>query len=185
MPGTKLEPARHLLSNLTFDELETIARRARLPRPWPRSRARLTELLTLHLTLDDLVDRMARLYPRARPATAGFEYLDRLPPLHGPALIRAVSRSRTAGGRLLLERDRGGLGLALSNVTLFLENRFPVLARDAGSVAARGGIVDEGEYQLRNARLRLELGRAGPVSFLMTFLRLRGRRPEYLLEPIA
>ena len=180
MPGTKLEPARHLLANVTVDELATIARRSRLARPWPRGRARLTEALTRHLTLDDLVERVIHLYPRARRTG---DFLDRLPPRHGPVAVRA-GRNR---GALLLGPDDAPIHLELSNVPLFLENRFPVLARVAAarSRAGRTDLVDDGEYQLRAGRLRLELTHSGPLSFLVVFLRRRAGRAEYLLEPIA
>jgi len=48
-------------------------------------------------------------------------------------------------------------------------------------------LLDEGEYQLRNGRLRFELAQAGPISFQMTLLRERppAGRCEYLFEPIV
>jgi hypothetical protein len=110
---------------------------------------------------------------------------------------------------LLLERGERCHDIRLDDAPAFLENRRPVFGRDAGTVPAerlfaafirprrihpeaqctpprtKPYIIDEGEYQLRNARLRIEFNRAGPVSFLVVFLRNRGTRPEYLLEPIA
>jgi hypothetical protein len=137
--------------------------------------------------------------------------LDLEPPGHGEATVQAYSRSRPERGHLLLERGERALVLEFESTPLFLENRWPVIALDAGGVArtrlfaafakpgrihpsaetppprTRPFLLDEGEYQLRNRRLRLELSRAGAISFSLTLLRLgrRTRRPEYLLEPIV
>jgi len=137
--------------------------------------------------------------------------LDQLPPLHGSATVQASSRSRPQLGRALLGRSADCLTLGFDSAPLFLENRWPVLVRDEGAVPrsrlyaafirpgrihpaaesapprTRPYMLDEGEYQLRNGRLRFELTHAGPISFQVTFLRERppAGRPEYLLEPIV
>ncbi len=137
--------------------------------------------------------------------------LDRLERAHGAVTAQVYSPSRPALGQLLLEHGDHCLVLGFVNMPLVLENRWTVIGRDAGPVplnrlyaafsrpgvihAAAGAppprnrpfIIDEGSYQLRDARLRLELLRAGPVSFSVVFLRHRppALRPEYIFDPIA
>jgi hypothetical protein len=134
-----------------------------------------------------------------------------LTPLHGAVTVQAYAHARPALGQVLLGFGDRCLTLGLNNAPLFLENRWPVVGRDSGTVArvrlyaafVRPGkvhpaaevsppkshpfMLDEGEYQLRSSRLRLEMRRAGLMSFLVTFLRYRPPtdRPEYLLKPIA
>ena len=101
--------------------------------------------------------------------------------------------------------------LVFNSAPLFLENRWPIVVRDDGLVPrsrlyaafirpgrvhpmaeaappkAKPYMLDEGEYQLRNGRLRFELNHAGPISFQVKYLRARppADRSEYLLEPIV
>jgi len=130
-------------------------------------------------------------------------------PSHGAVTIQAASRARPDSGDVLLETGDDCLVLRVATTPLFLENRWPVIVTGAGTVPharlyaayVRPGrvhaeaqaappktkpfIVDEGQYQLRGGRLHMELSRSGPISFLVVFLRNRGARPEFLLEPIA
>lgn len=214
MKGIRLEPARSLLDNFTYAELARLVRRSRLKVAIPRSRTALADLITKHLDLDGVVEETRRLFPARRGAsrrTVCAIRLDQLPPLHGSATVQAYSRSRPQLGRTLLGRSLDCIALSFNSVPLFLENRWPVLVRDAGSVPrsrlyaafVRPGrihpsaeaapprtkpyLLDEGEYQLRNGRLRFELAHAGPISFRVTFLRERppSGRAEYLFEPIV
>jgi hypothetical protein len=213
MQGIRLEPAHSLLRNLSHQELVSLARHGGLATPLPRSRAALIEALTRHLSIDDIVAQIRDLFhtpKKARPAL-GPERLDLMPPTHGEATVQVYSPSRPEQGQLLLERGDKCLVLKFDSAPLFLENRWPVIARAAVPVPrtrlfsafvrpgklhpsaevppakSRPYLLDEGEYQLRNCRLRAELARTGPISFYVTFLRARapGRQPEYLLEPIV
>jgi hypothetical protein len=214
MKGIGLEPARSLLDNLTCTELSRLVARSRPDVAVPRSRAALTNLITKHLDLDEIVEELRHLFP-ARSGTktqdADAIRFDELQRLHGSATVQAYSRSRPQLGRALLACTNDCIALTFSSTPLFLENRWPVVVRDAGLVPrsrlyaafVRPGrvhpsaeaapprtkpyLLDEGEYQLRNTRLRFEFVHAGPISFQVTFLRGRPPtgRPEYLLEPIV
>jgi hypothetical protein len=215
MKGISLEPARGLLENFTHTELSRMVTRSRLGIVVPRVRAALAESITRHLSLDEIIEEIHQLFPprrgAKRPAAKGAIRLDQIPPIHGSATVQVSSRSRPQLGRALLGRSKDCVTLSFNSAPLFLENRWPVLVRDAGTVPqsrlyaafVRPGrvhpsaeaapprtkpyMLDEGEYQLRNARLRFEFAHAGPISFQMTFLRERPPtgRPEYLLEPIV
>ncbi|HTW92778.1 MAG TPA: hypothetical protein VMH22_13890 [bacterium] len=214
MKGIRLEPARSLLDNFTHAELARLVRRSRLKVSVPRSRAALADLITKHLDLDGVVEETRQLFHTRRSAprrAAHATRLDQLPPLHGSATVQAYSRSRPQLGRALLGRSDDCMALGFNSVPLFLENRWPVVVRDVGLVPrsrlyaafVRPGrvhpsaeaapprtkpyLLDEGEYQLRNGRLRFELAHAGPISFQVTFLRKRppAGRAEYLFEPIV
>jgi hypothetical protein len=214
MKGIRLEPARGLLDNLTSTELSRLIERSRPDVKLPRSRAALANLITKHLDLDEIVEEFRHLFPARRgpkAQRADAIRLDELQRLHGSATVQAYSRSRPQLGRALLARSDDCMVLSLGSTPLFLENRWPVVVRDAGLVPrsrlyaafVRPGrvhpsaeaapprtkpyLLDEGEYQLRNARLRFEFAHAGPISFQVTFLRGRPPtgRPEYLLEPIV
>ncbi len=213
MKGISLEPARGLLDNLTHTELARMVRRSRLDIVVPRARAALADSITRHLSLDEILEEIHHLFPprRGTKQTEDTVRLDQLPPLHGSATVQVSSRSRPQLGRALLGRSKDCLALSFNSAPLFLENRWPVLVRGDGTVPhsrlyaayVRPGrvhpsaeaapprtkpyMLDEGEYQLRNARLRFEFAHAGPISFQVTFLRDRppAGRPEYLLEPIV
>lgn len=209
MKGIRLEPAQSLLSGFTRDELVRLVRRARLDIAPPKSRPALIQQIASHLTIDDLVDKVQVLFPKPRGKT-GANRLDVMAPGHGAVTVQAGSRAKPDAGEVLLESDADHCAvLRVATTPLFLENRWPVIAVGAGTVPhdrlyaafirpgrvhpeaqvppsrSRPFIVDEGEYQLRNGRLHMELSRSGPISFLVVFLRNRGARPEYLLEPIA
>jgi hypothetical protein len=214
MKGIRLEPARNMLANFTHAELSRLVKHARLDIAVPRSRSALANAITRHLDVDEIVEEVHRLFParrRTRRAEADSVRLDELPPLHGAATVQAYSPSRPQLGRALLARSSDCMTLGFNSAPLFLENRWPVVVRDAGLVPhsllyaafVRPGrvhpaaestpprtkpyLLDEGEYQLRNGRLRFELAHAGPISFKVTYLRDRppADRPEYLLEPIV
>ncbi|MBM3322600.1 hypothetical protein FJY69_03890 [candidate division WOR-3 bacterium] len=213
MQGIRLEPAQDLLSNLAVPELRRLVKLARLSLPASSARRLLTDGISRHLDLDEIVQQIPRCLVRApaRQARVRVERLDRLPPRHGEAAIHVYSHSRPALGRLLLEWNGQCHALGLSNTPLFLENRWPVMVSSAGTLPqthlyaafVRPGrihpnaevppprtkpyMLDEGEYQLRNSRLRLELARSGPISFSVSFLRSQppAGRPQYLFEPIA
>jgi hypothetical protein len=213
MKGIRLEPARGLLDNFTHTELSRMVRRSRLVIVVPRARAALADSITRHLSLDEIIEEIHHLFPsrRGKKQSAGAARLDQLSPLHGSATVQAYSRSRPQLGRALLGRSKDCVALSFNSTPLFLENRWPVLVRDDGTVPrsrlyaafVRPGrvhpsaeaapprtkpyLLDEGEYQLRNGRLRFEFAHAGPISFQVTFLRERppAGRPEYLLEPIV
>lgn len=214
MKGIRLEPARSLLDNFTHTELSRLAKHGRLDVAVPRSRAALADLITKHLDLDEIVEELRHLFPARRGTKVrarGTIRLDQLPPFHGSATVQVYSRSRPQLGRALLGRGKDCIALGFNSAPLFLENRWPVLVRDAGLVPhsrlyaafVRPGrvhpsaeapppqtkphLLDEGEYQLRNARLRFEFAHAGPISFQVTFLRERPPtgRSEYLFEPIV
>jgi hypothetical protein len=214
MKGVRLAPARSLLDNFAHTELSRMVRHARLDIAIPRSRAALAGAITRHLNIDEIVEEVISLFPTrwgVRRRASGAVRLDRLPPLHGGATVQAYSRARPQLGRALLGRDRDCMALSFNSAPLFLENRWPVVVRDAGLVPptrlyaafirpgrvhpsaeaapprTRPFVLDEGEYQLRNGRLRLELAHAGPISFRVTFLRERPPtvRAEYLFEPIV
>ncbi len=215
MQQVHLLPARGLLEGLTREELRALARRSGLRLAAGTAKAALIESLSSHADLDELAARLVRQFPKRRPAgcrkPAAEVRLDRARRLHGSVTVQTYSRTNPGLGHLLLgHRDRC-LALRLEFTQLFLENRWPVLARDAGCLPirrlyaayiARGAVhpearmpppgnrpfvLDEGEYGLRLARLRLELKRSGPLSFRVEFLRYRppAGRPEYLLQPIA
>ncbi|TFH47450.1 MAG: hypothetical protein E4H01_08350 [Lysobacterales bacterium] len=214
MKGIRLEPARSLLGNFTHTELSRLARNGRLKVALPRSRAALADLITRHLDLDEIVEELRHVFPARRGTKApalSTTRLDQLPPLHGSATVQVHSRSRPQLGRILLGRGKDCVALSSNSAPLFLENRWPVLVRETGFVPhsrlyaafVRPGrvhpsaeappprtkpyLLDEGEYQLRNARLRFEFTHAGPISFQVTFLRAQpaAGRPEYLFEPIV
>ena len=209
MKGIRLEPAQSLLAGFTRDELVRLVRRARLDITPPKSRPALIQQITSHLTIDDIVDKVHALFPKPRGKTAP-DRLDCMAPGHGAVTVQAGSRAKPDRSDILLETDADHcLVLRIATTPLFLENRWPVIAAGAGTVPharlyaafvrpgrvhpeaqvpppkTRPFIVDEGEYQLRNGRLHMELSRSGPISFLVAFLRNRGARPEYLLEPIV
>ena len=180
----------------------------------PRSRAALANAITRHLNIDEVVEEIVRLFRTRRGVrrrASGAVRLDELPPLHGVATVQTYSRARPQLGRALLGRGRDCVALRFNSAPLFLENRWPIVVRDAGLLPVarlyaafvrpgrvhpsaeaapprtRPYVLDEGEYQLRNGRLRFELAHAGPISFRMTFLRERPPtgRAEYLFEPIV
>lgn len=213
MKGMRLEPARGLLDNFTHSELSLIIRHSRPDVAVPRSRTALADLITRHLDLDEILEELRHIFPAqgvSRRRTRDIR-IDALQPLHGNATVQAYSRSRPQLGRALLARSDDCLALGFKSVPLFLENRWPVVVRDAGLVPrsllyaafvrpgrvhpsaeaapprTRPYLLDEGEYQLRNGRLRFEFAHAGPISFQVTFLRERppAGRPEYLFEPIV
>lgn len=214
MKGIRLDPARGLLDNFTHAELSRLVKRSQLKVAVPHSRAALANLITKHLDLDEIVEELRHLFP-ARRATktraGGTVRLDQLPPLHGSATVQIHSRSRPQLGRALLARDNDCVALSFNSAPLFLENRWPTVVRDDGLVPRsqlyaafiRPGrvhplaeaapprtkpyLLDEGEYQLRNGRLRFELAHTGPISFQVAFLRERppAGRSEYLFEPIV
>jgi hypothetical protein len=214
MKGIRLEPARGLLDNFTHTELSRLVKRSRLEIAVPRSRAALANLITRHLDLDEIVEELRHLSPARRAAKArqgDTVRLDQLTPLHGSATVQAYSRSRPQLGRALLGRSKDCIALSFNSAPLFLENRWPIVVREDGLVPrsrlyaafirpgrvhpsaeaapprTRPYMLDEGEYQLRNGRLRFELAHAGPISFQVTFLRERppAGRSEYLFEPIV
>jgi hypothetical protein len=214
MKGIRLEPARGLLDNFTHAELSLLVKKSRLEVAVPRSRAALADLITRHLDLDEIVEALRHLFParRATKARAGDTgRLDQLAPIHGSATVQVFSHSRPQLGRALLARADDCMTLSFNSAPLFLENRWPTVVRDDGLVPrsrlyaafirpgrvhpsaeaappkARPYMLDEGEYQLRNGRLRFELAHAGPISFQVTYLRARppADRSEYLLEPIV
>lgn len=218
MQAVRLEPAHSLLENFSVAELAKLARAAELADP-PKARHALTKALTRRLALDEMVDLLPTVF--SLPGREGLRLgrtrgkdelrLDRLDRAHGQVTVQVYSSGRPALGQLLLEHDGRCLALGFVNIPLMLENRWTVIARDAGTVPlnrlyaafskpgkihpsaeaapprTRPFILDDGSYQLRDARLRFELARTGPVSFAVNFLRHRppALRPEYLLEPIA
>jgi hypothetical protein len=174
----------------------------------------LANLITKHLDLDEIVEELRHLFPARRAAkkrAGDTARLDQLPPLHGSATVQVYSHARPQLGRALLGRTKDCIALSFNSAPLFLENRWPIVVRDDGLVPrsrlyaafVRPGrvhpsaeaapprtkpyLLDEGEYQLRNGRLRFELAHAGPISFQVAFLRERppAGRAEYLLEPIV
>lgn len=209
MRDISLDPARSLLGHLTVEELiQLVGRRRPVP---PRRKPALVDAIVSRFDTDGIAERLLAAFPKRAPA-AGSEAdrLDRISRRHGEATVQVYSRADAALGRLLLEADGRCLQLRLPAVQLFLENRWPVIAADAGFVPAarlyagfstrgrvhraagmapaseRPFILDEGDYGLRNGRLRLELKRSGPLSFQCRLLRWSPRgRPEYLLLPIA
>jgi hypothetical protein len=215
MQGIRLEPAQSLLRNLSLSELRQLSKSVHRTIPPSRGKAALIDTITQHLSLDDIVERIPRLLART-PRAAGRSSarpvrLDRLPPLHGDAAVHVYSHGRPDVGHLLLEWKEQCLTLGLNNTPLFLENRWPVMVNTSGVLPyarlyaafvrprkihpgaaapppkTSPYMLDEGEYQLRNSRLRLELKRSGPISFFVTFLRNcpPSAKPQYLFEPIA
>jgi hypothetical protein len=211
MQGIRLEPAQDLLRNLTLLELRRLAARARLPLLATRAKPALVDNISRHLSLDEIVEQIPRSLAHVRRRAPRAERLDRLPPRHGEATVNVYSHARPALGYILFGWQERCHALGLRNTPLFLENRWPVMATSVGTrprthlyaafvrprrihpsaevppPRTRPYMLDEGEYQLRNSRLRLELARSGPISFFITFLRNRppAGRPQYLLEPIA
>ena len=214
MKGIRLEPARSLLDNFTHAELSQLVKQSRLEIATPRSRAALANLITKHLDIDEIVEGLRRLSPArraAKPRAGEARRLDQLAPIHGSATVHVFSRSRPQLGRALRARTDDCMTLIFNSAPLFLENRWPIVVRDGGLVPrsrlyaafvrpgrvhpsaeaapprARPYMLDEGEYQLRNGRLRFELAHSGPISFQVSFLRARppADRSEYLLEPIV
>jgi hypothetical protein len=201
-----LQPARSLLESLSADDLKRLALKAGI-RIRPGSRLQFIKSITARLDIEGLVETLGALFPGTGPAS----HLGTIDRLTGSATVQTCSPTDPSLGELLLEDKAGCLALRLPDFQLFLENRWPVLAREVGPVPharlfagfVRPGcvhpdaemapprnnpfIVDEGEYGLRNARLRLDLRRAGPISFAVTLLRRnpKTRGNEYLLEPIA
>ena len=208
MQAVRLEPAHSLLENFSVAELAKLARSAELADP-PKARHALTKALTRRLALDEMVDLLPAVFGHTRGKDE--LRLDRLDRAHGQVTVQVYSSGRPALGQFLLEHDNRCLALGFVNIPLVLENRWTVIARDAGLVPlnrlyaafskpgkihpsaeaapprTRPFILDDGTYQLRDARLRFELQRTGQVSFSVNFLRHRppALRPEYLLEPIA
>ena len=211
MQGIKLEPARILLANLNPDELRRLARKGRIRVSGKDSRATLVNAITRKLDVDGIADALRRLFPKKGPAPQGVLRLDRVARLTGETTVQVHSRSNPALGVLLLELRPSCLRLRLNSVPLFLDGRWPVIAREAGEVphkrlyagfirprrlhpaaqtapsASKPFIIDEGRFGLRAGRLRFEFDRSGPISFGVAFLRFRkpGGRPSYLLTPIA
>jgi len=214
MKGLRLQPARGLLGNFTHAELSRMVKHAQLDIAVPRGRAALVNAITRHLDVDEIVDEIHHLFPARRVGkrrTSGAVRLHELPPLHGAATVQVYSRSRPQLGRALLGRGEDCIALSFNSAPLFLENRWPVVVRDAGLMPptrlyaafvrpgrvhpsaeatpprTRPHMLDEGVYQLRNSRLRFEFAHAGPISFQVTFLRERppAGRAEYLFEPIV
>ncbi|MEO0086269.1 MAG: hypothetical protein ABIK37_06530 [candidate division WOR-3 bacterium] len=176
-----MDPARSMLECFALPDLGRLVRRQKLARTAPRTRAEAVRLITRHLDLAEIVDAVRADLGGQSGRMA--HRLDSGPARHGAAEVRAL-------GELRLEHDDGAVRLQLSNVRLFLENLWPVLACElAGSRAARSGatVIDEGDYELRGGRLRLKLILAGLLSFRVEFLRIapQSRQPQYLLEPIA
>jgi len=215
MQEVHLLPAQTLLEGLTRAELLGFCRRARLKIPARSSKPALVAALTRHIAIDELTDRLLRFFPKRRPAgrrrPAGEVRLDCAGRLHGAVTVQVYSRANPGLGRVLLSTGDCCLVMRFGSTQLFLENRWPVLGQDAGCIPlrwlyaayvgrgrihpaaqttpppSRPFILDEGEYGLRNSRLRLEFRRSGPLSFRVAFLRHdpRSGRPDYLLLPIV
>lgn len=215
MPDVHLKPAQSLVEGLTRAELLTFAQRHRLQAAPSGSKKQLIAAVTSRFNIDELASALAGFFPKRRPAgcdkPVGEVRFDRAARLAGSMTIQVYSRSNPGLGRLFFEHDGSCIVFRIGHTQLFLENRWPLVARDAGRLplnrlhaafVARGRlhpeagapppanrpfIIDEGEYGVRNARLRLELSRFGPLSFSVKFLRYRPPtgRPEYLLQPIA
>jgi hypothetical protein len=212
MKKVVLEPAHALLGSLTKAELAKLARRSRLRLRESQSKDSMVAELTLHLGVDDVTEALLALFSKkpGRSRGAGYIRLDQIPRLTGAATVHAYGSASAGQGRVLLEHGECCLRLRLSNLQLFLENRWPVAARDAGDVPAtmlyagyvgrgrvhpsagapppadRPFILDDGEYGARQGRFRLELGRSGLLSFRVYLMRHapRSGRPEYILQPI-
>ncbi len=215
MPELHLQPAQALLEGLTRAELHSFARRNRLRLPDGSLKPELVSALTSHLDINELAASLAGFFPKRRRAglkKPGDEIrLDRVSRLTGAATVMVYSRSNPGLGRVLLAHRDRCLLLRLINVQLFLENRWPVIARSGERVpvsrlyaafVGRGRIhpeagapppadkpfvLDEGEYGIGKSRIRFEFARSGLLSFRLVFLRYRPStgRPEYLLQPIA
>lgn len=213
MRGIHLEPARELLASLTLGELARLCRTQGIA--CSGGKPAFVDAVATRLDLDGIADVLLDLFPARRPAGRGKAddevRLDRAPRLAGDAAVQVLPRARAGQGRLMLAAGGRCLRLRLGNVPLFLENRAPVVAADAGPVAAdrmfagftsrrrlhpsagrapskdRPFIIDEGGYGLRSGRLRLDLHVTGLISWRVDFLRwsARSARPEYLLRPIA
>lgn len=203
-----LEPARALLATLTKDELLRLGRRRRLKLEASQHKDAVLAELSRHLAVDDVTETLLALF--SKKAGRGLVRLDQAPRLTGAATVHSYGRASAGQGRVLLEHAEHCLRLRLSNLQLFLENRWPVAASDAGEVPAsmlyagyvrrgrvhpsagapppadRPFILDDGEYGLRQGRLRLELRHSGLLSFRVYLMRFasRSRRAVYILQPI-
>src|SRR5512138_2495076 len=138
MQGIRMEPAHSILQNFNRAELERLARRGGVRGALPRTRPALINAITKHLDIGDIIEQVRRLFPAPRKAGArlpqGHYRLDQLPPLHGDATVQAFSRSRPETGLLLLDRGETCMAVDVGSIPLFLENRWPVMAVDAGAV---------------------------------------------------
>jgi hypothetical protein len=215
MPNVHLQPAQSLIEGFTHEELVKFARRMKMRPARSASKKQLVREITCRMDLDEITCALLELFPKRRAAgmkkCADEVRLDKTPRLHGNITVHVYSRTNPGLGRLLLENRESCIQLRLSHVQLFLDNRWPVIASDSGTLTARhlyAGfvgtnrihaaaemappkdkpfIIDEGEYGLRNGRLRLDFHRAGAGSFRVDLLRYSSRtgRPAYLLRPIA
>jgi len=211
MSPVRLDPVHNLLGEFAVRDLRLLARAGMVPGRLPADRAALIEKLSQHVDVDGIVQYLPAMFPKTTPARVKVaRRLDRIARRSGPATVQVVSRARGQAGEVLLKHRRQCLLLSLSNVPLFLENRWPVLVRVEGDVPAlrlfaafvrpgrvhpsaeepppktRPFLLDEGEYGLRRARLRLDMARSGPLSFKVVFLRYRSQgQAEHLLLPIA
>jgi len=213
MRAIHLEPARGLLAGLTLNELARFCRARGIS--CSGAKPAFINAVATELDMDEIAEALLELYPARRPAgrrkPADELRLDRAQRLSGDVTVQVLSRARAGQGRLMLEHGDRCLALRLATIPLFLENRAPVIAADAGTVAAdrlfagftarrrlhpsagrapsqeRPFIIDEGGYGLRSGRLRIDLRRTGLISWKVDFLRWspRSARPEYLLRPIA
>jgi hypothetical protein len=210
MRSLRLEPARNLLSNLTLAELERFCGRHGIE--CRGQKAAVIDQIATRLDVVEIADALLTVFPKRKPAGARAEVrLDEEPRLSGDVAVHVLPRAKAGQGRLMLATADRCIQLRLGNIPLFLENRAPVVAADAGSVSCdlmfdgfvarrrlhpaagrapsrdRPFIIDEGGYGLRNGRLRFDLQKTGLISWHVDLLRwsARGSRPEYLLRPIA
>jgi hypothetical protein len=203
-----LEPARGLLATLTKDELVRLGRRRRLRVEAKQSKDAVLAELARHLAVDDVTETLLALFPKR--GGRGLVRLDQAQRLTGAVTVHSYGRASAGQGRVLLEHGELCLRLRLPNIQLFLENRWPVAASDAGEVPAsmlyagyvrrgrvhpsagalppadRPFVLDDGEYGLRQGRLRFELRRSGLLSFRVYLMRFapKSRRAEYIFQPI-
>lgn len=208
MKEVNLQPARSLLEGFSVEDLRRLARRAGVSAPQTRSKGGFTTAIVLGLDLDEIVTALRDLFPDSVAAEPRLDTTERM---SGAVTVQTASRADAALGELFLERSGTCLALQLPETQLFLENRWPVLLREVGPVPherlyagfvrpgqvhpdarmapprRRPFIVDEGEYGLRQGRLRMELRRAGLLAFAVSFLRRNPatRTNDYLLVPIA
>jgi len=211
MSPVRLDPVHNLLGEFAVRNLRSLARVCEVPGRLPTGRAALIEKLSRHVDVDGVVEHLPAIFPKKAPARVKTtRRLDRIVRRCGPATVQVPSRAGVQAGELFLKHRRQCLLLGLSNVPLFLENRWPVVVRVKGEVpasrlfaafvrpgrvhpsaeapptATRPFLLDEGEYGLRRARFRLDLARSGPLSFKVVFLRYRPQgQAEHLLLPIA
>jgi len=210
MRSLRLEPARNLLGNLTLAELQRLCERQGFE--CRGQKAAVIDQIATRLDIVEIADVLLAMFAKRKPAGARAEVrLDEETRLSGDVAVHVLPRAKAGQGRLMLETGDRCLQLRLGNVPLFLENRAPVVAADAGSVSHdlmfdgfvarrrlhpaagrdpskdRPFIIDEGGYGLRNGRLRFDLRKTGLISWRIELLRwsARGNRPEYLLRPIA